>query len=111
MALVISGLSGVLNPGSISQTAVNVYNMGFLLSTSSAALTYFVLIKVWPVRVYPVGKEGTGLEWEIMGPSEGFLEGDEKPEYLMRGTAIYGRDVEGGSGTELAVVGAEEKKE
>lgn len=101
VALVISGISGVLNPGSIGQTAVNIYNMGFLLSTSSAALTYFVLIKIWPVRVYPVGKEETGMEWERMAAMEGFFEEDEKPEYLMHGTVIYGRDVEGGSGGEV----------
>jgi nucleobase:cation symporter-1, NCS1 family len=96
IVLVISGISGAINPGSISQTAVNIYNTGFLLSFTAASVTYYILCVIWPVKVWPEGreKEAIGEEkgartkvnkgrWEEMVPTEGFFHDDDPlPEYL-----------------------------
>ena len=83
--LVISGISGAINPGSISETAVNIYNCGFVLSLTGAAVTYWVLCKLWPVRVYPRGAhEGDSRRWESMRSTEGFFVDDEPlPDYIQ----------------------------
>ncbi|KAJ0295250.1 hypothetical protein COL922a_014093, partial [Colletotrichum nupharicola] len=43
IALVIPGVSGALNPGSIGTAAVRIYDLGFLISTSVAGALYWVL--------------------------------------------------------------------
>ena len=83
IVLVISGSSGAINPGSISQTAVNIYNTGFLLSFTAGGVVYFVLCKIFPVRVYPSGREHESMKWEHMATTEGFFHDDDPmPEYL-----------------------------
>ncbi|KAL3450017.1 permease for cytosine/purines, uracil, thiamine, allantoin-domain-containing protein [Aspergillus insuetus] len=86
IALVIPGVSGALNPGSIATAAVRIYDLGFLISTSVAGVLYWGLCALWPVRIYPVGKEalGEGLGFEGMKRTEGFF-GDEEmiPGYLL----------------------------
>jgi nucleobase:cation symporter-1, NCS1 family len=83
IVLVISGISGAINPGSISQTAVNIYNTGFLLSFSAGAVVYFVLCVIWPPQVFPTGHEHESRKWEQMARSEGFFHNDDPmPEYL-----------------------------
>lgn len=84
VVLVISGIAGAIRPGSISQTAVNVYYLGFVLSFAGAGITYYVLCWIWPVRVYPVGRhEGESEEFEHMVPTEGFFLDDEPlPGYI-----------------------------
>lgn len=85
IVLVISGISCAIKPGSISQTAVNVYNCGFILSLTGAAVTYYVLCRVWPVRTYPHGvHESESRRWENMRPTEGFfVDDDHVPEYIQ----------------------------
>jgi hypothetical protein len=84
--LVISGISGVLHPGSIGVEAVNIYNMSFILSTTSASLTYLLMVKIWPIKVFPPGMhERDTVTWEAMVPAEGFFEEDDMPEHLRQG--------------------------
>lgn len=83
VALVISGISGVLKPGSIGIQAVNIYNMSFILSTISASVTYLLLVKIWPVKVYPPGPhEDDPVSWEALAATEGFFDEDDMPDYL-----------------------------
>ncbi|KAL2859021.1 permease for cytosine/purines, uracil, thiamine, allantoin-domain-containing protein [Aspergillus pseudodeflectus] len=91
IALVIPGVSGALNPGSIGTAAVRIYDLGFLISTSVAGALYWVLCTLWPVRIFPEGKEalGEGLGFEGMRRTEGFF-GDESavPEGQYRWRVI-----------------------
>jgi nucleobase:cation symporter-1, NCS1 family len=87
VVLVISGIAGVLKPGSIGIEAVNIYNMSFILSTTSASLAYLLMVKIWPIKVFPPGPhENDPVTWEAMVPTEGFLEEDDMPEYLRQGS-------------------------
>jgi NCS1 family nucleobase:cation symporter-1 len=83
---VIPGVSGALNPGSIATAAVRIYDLGFLISTSVAGALYWGLCALWPVRIFPVGKEalGEGMGFEGMKRTEGFFGGEEVvPGYLV----------------------------
>lgn len=83
IVLVISGIAGAITPGAISQTAVNIYNTGFLLSFTAGGVVYAVLCVIWPVRVWPVGREHESMRWENMAKTEGFFHDDDPmPEYL-----------------------------
>ncbi|KAK6403436.1 hypothetical protein LTR95_018960 [Oleoguttula sp. CCFEE 5521] len=99
VVLVISGISGAIKPGSISQTAVNVYNCGFVLSLTAGALVYYTLIKIWPVQIYPIGThEGERKAWESMIATEGFFLDDEPmPEYIKE-KVFFGVEPVGTSG-------------
>lgn len=85
IVLVISGISGAINPGSISETAVNIYNCGFILSLTGAAVTYYLLCRIWPVIPYPRGvHEGESRQWETTRSMEGFFPDDKPlPEYIQ----------------------------
>ncbi|KAJ5578632.1 uncharacterized protein N7459_007596 [Penicillium hispanicum] len=92
--LVIPGVSGALHPGSIGQAAVHIYNMGFLLSTTFAALVYYICCKIWPVQLYPRELGAKDDSWEAMRYTEGFFPEDEVvPEYLQE-TIIEGQQVQ-----------------
>lgn len=84
VVLVISGISGAINPGSISQTAVNVYNCGFILSGTAGAVVYYFICRIWPVQIYPTGRHADeSMAWETMVPTEGFfLDDDPLPTYV-----------------------------
>ncbi|EME82746.1 uncharacterized protein MYCFIDRAFT_80362 [Pseudocercospora fijiensis CIRAD86] len=94
VVLVISGISGAIKPGSVSQTVVNVDNCGFILSFTGAAVTYYILCLIWPVQVYPRGPhENESKEWEVMVPTEGFFsDGSPLPDYI-RSNMLYGEEV------------------
>ncbi|KAL5337503.1 permease for cytosine/purines, uracil, thiamine, allantoin-domain-containing protein [Aspergillus crustosus] len=94
IALVIPGVSGALNPGSIGTAAVRIYDLGFLISTTVTGVLYYASCAIWPVRIYPVGQEGADLGFEGMRFTEGFF-GDEEvvPEYLLETTFLEGRAV------------------
>ncbi|KAI5359394.1 Putative purine-cytosine permease [Septoria linicola] len=85
VALVISGISGAIQPGSIDQTAVNIYNCGFILSFSGAAVTYYLLCLIWPVQVFQSGRhEYDSKARETMVPTEGFFMDDSPlPDYIQ----------------------------
>lgn len=76
IALVIPGVSGAINPGSIGQAAVHIYNMGFLLSTTVAGVLYYGSCKVWPVSIYPPAYADRPTTWEVMRHTEGFFPED-----------------------------------
>lgn len=92
VVLVISGISGAIKPGSVSQMAVNIYNCGFILSFTAGAVVYYVLCRVWPPKVYPDGEhEGESRAWEYMVPTEGFFLDDEiVPEYVRERVLVAG---------------------
>ncbi|KAL4907001.1 hypothetical protein BDW74DRAFT_131196 [Aspergillus multicolor] len=95
IALVIPGVSGALNPGSIGTAAVRIYDLGFLLSTSMAALLYYIACRIWPIQIYPFEYEDADKGWEVMRFTEGFF-GDEDvvPGYLGETTFLEERIVE-----------------
>jgi nucleobase:cation symporter-1, NCS1 family len=91
VVLVISGISGAINPSSISQTAVNIYNCGFVLSFTCAAVVYYVACRIWPVRLYPEGlHQGESREWEDMVPTEGFFSDDSPMPGYIREKILFG---------------------
>ncbi|KAF6817674.1 allantoin transport [Colletotrichum musicola] len=91
--LVVPGVSGNLNPGSIGLPAVRIYNMGFLLSTITAGLLYYISCKVWPVKIYPLRREHEPKSWEFMRHTEGFFpEDDFFPMNLAEDSTIYGKE-------------------
>ena len=93
VALVISGISGNINPGSISQTAVNLYNCGFILSFTGAGVTYYVLCTIWPVQVYPAGPhEHERKEREDMVPTEGFFTDDQPLPIYIKDKMLFGEE-------------------
>ncbi|KAK4627328.1 Allantoin permease [Fulvia fulva] len=112
VVLLISGISGAIDPGSISQTAVNVYNCGFVLSFTGAAVMYYVLCRIWPIQLYPRGRhEDEGKRWESMVPTEGFLlddyplPGHIKTKVLLGeepAAAIFGEQIERKTGKQMS---------
>ncbi|KAL2817985.1 permease for cytosine/purines, uracil, thiamine, allantoin-domain-containing protein [Aspergillus cavernicola] len=81
IALVIPGVSGALNPGSIGTAAVRIYDLGFLISTSVTAVLYYASCRLWPVMVYPVEHADHETGRENMRYTEGFF-GDEEVGFL-----------------------------
>lgn len=106
VVLVISGISGAITPGSISQTAVNIYNSGFVLSLVCGAVVYFVLVKIWPVQIYPDGREGERKMWESMVPTEGFFLDEELVPGYVKEKVLVGEEVGVVSGGEEFAGGA-----
>ncbi|KAL2810803.1 permease for cytosine/purines, uracil, thiamine, allantoin-domain-containing protein [Aspergillus granulosus] len=103
IALVIPGVSGALNPGSIGIAAVRIYDLGFLISTSVTGVLYYLSCQLWPVMVYPDGKEDVGVGYEAMKETEGFFEDDPIiPEYLTGRLGVDGSvEVIKGAGEDL----------
>ncbi|RDW86071.1 uncharacterized protein DSM5745_02713 [Aspergillus mulundensis] len=97
IALVIPGVSGALSPGSIGTAAVRIYDLGFLLSTSMAALLYYTACRIWPVQIYPAEHVDADKSWEAMRFTEGFF-GDEDVvlAYLVQTTLLEERTVSAG---------------
>ncbi|KAK4868277.1 hypothetical protein LT330_006999 [Penicillium expansum] len=99
IALVIPGVSGALNPGSVADAAVKIYNMGFLISTAFAALVYYICCRIWPVQIYPTELRAKDASWEAMRYTEGFFPEDEiVPDYLQE-TVIEGITVKPSKGS------------
>ncbi|KAI0475176.1 putative allantoin permease [Xylariaceae sp. FL0804] len=90
VVLVISGIAGAIKPGSISETAVNVYNCGFILSLTTGAVVYYVACKLFPPKIYPDGEhQGDSTRWEAMVPTEGFFPDDDPlPAYIRERTLL-----------------------
>jgi NCS1 family nucleobase:cation symporter-1 len=82
--LVIPGVSGALHAGSIGEAAVHIYNLGFLLSTTVAAVLYYTSCKIWPVDLYPPQYADRPRAWESMRKTEGFFPEDSAiPSHLL----------------------------
>ncbi|ORY67235.1 putative allantoin permease [Pseudomassariella vexata] len=90
VVLVISGIAGAISPGSVSDTAVNLYNCGFILSFTAGAVVYYGLCKVFPPKIYPDGvHEHETNTWESLVPTEGFFYDDvTMPEYIRERVVI-----------------------
>lgn len=110
VGLVISGIRGAIEPGSISDVVVNIYNCGFVLSFTAAGVTYYVLCRIWPVQILPRGvatrraryegeeedEEGEekSLRREYMVHTEGFLVDDVPlPGYIKDKMVLVGEEV------------------
>ncbi|KAL3298374.1 putative allantoin permease [Colletotrichum asianum] len=92
--LVLPGVSGNLHPGSIGLAAVRIYNMGFLLSTITASVFYYVSCKIWPVRVYPLRRDDQPKTWEFLRHTEGFFPGDRVfPAHLLAIPVVNEKEV------------------
>jgi NCS1 family nucleobase:cation symporter-1 len=67
-----------------------MYDMGFLISTTFAALAYYICCRFWPVQIYPTGLGAKDASWEAMKYTEGFFpENEIVPDYLQE-TVIEG---------------------
>lgn len=110
VGLVISGIRGAIEPGSISAVVVNIYNCGFVLSFMAAGVTYYVLCRIWPVQILPrgvatrraryegeeeeEGEEEKSLRREYMVHTEGFLVDDVPlPGYIKDKMVLVGEEV------------------
>lgn len=106
VGLVISGIRGAIEPGSISAVVVNIYNCGFVLSFTAAGVTYYVLCRIWPVQILPRGvgtraryegeeeEEEKSLRREYMVHTEGFLVDDVPlPGYIKDKMVLVGEEV------------------
>lgn len=94
VVLVVPGVSSNLNPGSIGIAAVRIYNMGFLLSTITAGVLYYISCMIWPVKIYPSHCDNTPKSWEFMRHTEGFLPEDEHfPAHLIDISVIEGKEM------------------
>lgn len=92
--LVLPGVSGNLHSGSIGLAAVRIYNMGFLLSTVTAGVLYYISCQIWPVRVYPPQRDDQPKTWEFLRHTEGFFPGDRMfPAHLLVTPVVNGKEV------------------
>ncbi|CAK1356728.1 Allantoin permease [Cercospora beticola] len=94
VGLVISGISGAISPGSISLTAVRIYNCGFVLSFAAAGVVYWAFCWIWPVEIVPVGRRRgeERMEREEMVLTEGFLLDDEVLPGYVREKVVFGEE-------------------
>ena len=54
-----------------------MYTLGFLLSGSTAGVFYYLFCRVWPVQVYPAMRGTDDMSFEVMGRTDGYLDGDD----------------------------------
>lgn len=91
IALVIPGVSGSINPGSIGMAAVHIYSLGFLLSTTFAGVLFYASHQIWPVEIYPPQYSDRSKTWEAMRHTEGFFPEDTTiPTYVIEGGIFDG---------------------
>jgi NCS1 family nucleobase:cation symporter-1 len=74
----IPGLIGQYQPQIISDAALNMYKLGYLLTFTTAATVYYVLTLFIKPKIFPAGFEGSPLEreWLANEGREGFYEGE-----------------------------------
>lgn len=76
VAFTVHGIAGSLEPGSVNAASQNMYRLGFLLSLLMGSAVYYAACLIWPIPVYPAGKEDGPMAFEAMADSEGFFEGE-----------------------------------
>lgn len=77
VGLSISGISNTLDPGSVSQVAVKMYKLGFLISFSFSSVVFFLLNRFFPVpTVLPDGYDLKTTSFEELAKNDGYLEGE-----------------------------------
>lgn len=99
----LPGLVGQYQPQLVTQAALNMYDLGWVLTFVSAAVIYAVCVTIVKPKVVPAGRQGTplGREWLANEGREGFFEGEREEM-----EAIEGRETEVGSGS----AGGEDEK-
>ncbi|KAL2829403.1 permease for cytosine/purines, uracil, thiamine, allantoin-domain-containing protein [Aspergillus cavernicola] len=100
----VHGIAGSLDPGSVDQASKDMYKLGFLLSFFMGGALFWGFNLVWPVSVYPVGREDEeGDGFEAMARTEGFFDG-ESVEGIRMGVQGVGLEGDGGKGREVVGV-------
>lgn len=99
----LPGLVGQYQPQLISQAALHMYNLGWVLTFVSAAVIYAVCVTIVKPKIVPAGRQGMpmGREWLANEGREGFFDG-EREEIGLEG-------IEGRSQTVLRSSGGNEK--
>ncbi|KAH8178648.1 hypothetical protein LIA77_00167 [Sarocladium implicatum] len=89
----LPGLVGALQPGSVSQAAIDLYKMGWLLSFFTAGTIYFILRLLVPVRIHPPAYESMPVSFEFMAKNgrEGFFDGEREEGIAV---STNGSDIE-----------------
>ncbi|ORY26801.1 putative allantoin permease [Naematelia encephala] len=83
VVLVVHGVANALHPHSLNAASTDIYNMGFILSTLSAGIAYYLICLVFPVKIMPDAHADEPVTWERLGSSEGFFPDDlNVPEYI-----------------------------
>ncbi|KAJ2906297.1 allantoin transport like protein [Zalerion maritima] len=65
MIMGIPGLVGQYEPEKVSDAAINMYNMGWLL-TFFTGIVYLVLLLAKRLKIYPDGFETVPAKWELL---------------------------------------------
>ncbi|TKW48318.1 Allantoin permease [Colletotrichum tanaceti] len=81
-AMGLPGLVGEYQPQSVSQPAKYMYMMGWVLTFSTSAVLYILLVQFFKVKVCPPGYENEpmGYEWLAKEGRDGFFEGEREGE-------------------------------
>lgn len=76
----LPGLVGQYQPQLITQAALYMYDLGWVLTFASAAIIYAVCVTIVKPKVVPAGRQGTplGREWLANEGREGFFEGERE---------------------------------
>lgn len=89
-AFVIHGVAGALEPSLTNQASKNMYKLGFLLSFLAGSAVYYIACLVFPVPIYPTGRQDMPTTWEYMADSEGFFEGESVDTIRIDQSVIAG---------------------
>lgn len=77
----IPGLVGAYHPTWVSEAALNMNKMGWVLCFAVAAGFYFVVVSVLPAQVTPGGYQADPKDFESFAVTDGYLEGDALIEF------------------------------
>ncbi|KAK0713048.1 permease for cytosine/purines, uracil, thiamine, allantoin-domain-containing protein [Lasiosphaeria miniovina] len=77
----LPGLMAQYQPQAVGLVGKRMYTMGWILTFATAAVVYFIGIKVFPPRIYPAGF-GMPANWEYLAKDgrEGFFDGERERE-------------------------------
>lgn len=106
----LPGLVGQYQPQLVSQAALNMYKLGWVLTFVTAAGVYAACVTFVKPRIVPEGREVMGREWLANEGREGFLE-DEREDILGVGEGVEGTRSGSVGGEKSAGSGKEEGKE
>ncbi|KAF2099748.1 putative allantoin permease [Rhizodiscina lignyota] len=81
-AITIHGLAGSYNIH-FSQVSKHMYSLGFPLATTTSAVFYYTLNRIWPVPIYPPEREGEVKSFEALGKTDGFFDDEVSPEEVV----------------------------
>ena len=74
------GLVAAYNPSLVPQAGQDMYKMGWILTFITAAVVYFVCIKIRKPRVFPTGFDDIPVSWEYLCNEgrDGFFDGERE---------------------------------